>query len=385
MPSAFLRRFAVTSLGLSLAVLASHAMRAQQAGPASQPIGPTGTIAGRVVNAATGGPAVGLDVVFQNDVGRKVATATADASGRYTSPPLPVGDYTSGIDIALQPGGTIAGRVTDKATGAPIPGVTITAGRGTGTTNANGDYSIRGLPTDSFTVLTRAPAVSGYIDQLYDGITCLWGRCDARLGKSVSVAAPESTARIDFRLWRGAQIAGRVTNAATGAPVAGVDLTFHPVAHGELSTASTDAQDGYVSSGLPPGPYSVYTGGYSRGSDGGMLNQIYPGKPVERDRVDLRSGTPVTAVEGSTIGGIDFALATGGTISGWGFDEGVTDVRIGGRLAPSVECGWSRLRVVIPPGTPGPADIVVTTPEGSVVLWKGYTYVAGQAVAPPRR
>ena len=43
-------------------------------------------------------------------------------------------------------------------------------------------------------------------------------------GHEVKVTAPETTARIDFRLKRGAQISGRVTNAATGAPVAGVNV-----------------------------------------------------------------------------------------------------------------------------------------------------------------
>ena len=74
------------------------------------------------------------------------------------------------------------------------------------------------------------------------------------------------------------------------------------------------------------------------------------------------------------------------TISGGPFDDWGTTVLIGG--VPAVSVDWrnlTSLKVIVPPGQPGPADIVVTTPEGSRVLPKGYTYVAGQAVAPPRR
>ena len=480
MPSASLRRFAVSSLGLCLALLASHALRAQQAGPVGQPVGPTGTIAGRVTNAATGAPVAGLEIEIVTEVEayrdaaygavrhqvQNVVSAMTGADGRYATKALPVGDYyvrtpninrfgligqiydkvaywgafsfptrgaavavpiqgaavtvnanrvtsgidfalepggaitgtvrnaatgervprakvtvgqagpgvetvadadgayritglpsgtyeveadaseagllpalypanrisggrptrepvatvvvkapavSAGIDIALQPGGAITGRVTDKATGTPVPGVSITAGRGAGTTDANGDYVVRGLPTDSFEVFARAQSSSGYIDQLYDGVSCRSQGCDLKLGTKVRVTAPETTARIDFKLQRGAQISGRVTNAATGAPVAGVNVNFYPVAGGPLSTSKTDAQGRYISAGLLPGPTYVYTDGY----DGvGMLGQVYPGKPIENQQAALRSGTPVTAVEGSTIGGIDFALARGGSISG---------------------------------------------------------------------
>jgi 5-hydroxyisourate hydrolase-like protein (transthyretin family) len=203
--------------------------------------------------------------------------------------------------------------VTDAATGTPIPGVTITAGRGVGITNANGDYSIRGLPTDAFTVLTRMPRSSGHIDQLYDGIRCWWERCDRMLGTQVKVNAPETTTRIDFRLQRGAQISGTVTNAATGAPVAGVSVGFQPALRGDSSATPTDAQGRYISTGLLPGSYYVHTDGPDQV---GMLNQVYPGKPIERHQSDLQSGTPVAAVAGSTTGGIDFALIQGGSISG---------------------------------------------------------------------
>ncbi len=415
-----------------------------------------------MINAATGGPATGLDVVFQNDRGRKVASATTDASGRYASPPLPVGDYyvrtaslnplglvpqffdkipagerallkswdemkqctavtvtanhvtggidfalepggaitgtvrnavtgervpkarvgaggvetvadadgvyrvtglasgsypvmaeaseagllpamypansissrgparepvatvvvkapavTAGIDIALQPGGAITGRVTDKTTGAPIPGVTITAGRGAGTTDANGDYSIRGLPTDSFEVFARAPSSSGYIDQLYDGISCRSQGCDLKLGTKVRVTAPETTARIDFRLQRGAQIAGRVTNAATGAPVAGVEREL-PSRGGRSTVDVIDERAGSVCIDWPTARAVLrlhrWLCPWLRRRDAGS---DLPGQ-ADRESIGrhLRSGTPVTAVEGSAVGGIDFALVEGGSISG---------------------------------------------------------------------
>jgi hypothetical protein len=58
------------------------------------------------------------------------------------------------------------------------------------------------------------------------------------------------------------------------------------------------------------------------------------------------------------------------------FELGATTVRIGGRLVTSIAGdGFPRVNLVIPPGTPGRADIVVTTPSGTVTLKGGFTYL----------
>ena len=163
---------------------------------------PGGAITGTVRNAATG-ERVPRAKVTVGQAGPGVETV-ADADGAYRITGLPSGTYeveadaseadllpalypanrisggrptrepvatvvvkapavSAGIDITLQPGGTITGRVIDKTTGAPIPGATITAGRGAGSTNANGDYSIRGLPTDSFDGAHQGASLVGVI------------------------------------------------------------------------------------------------------------------------------------------------------------------------------------------------------------------------------
>ncbi len=170
----------------------------------------------------------------------------------------------------------------------------------------------------------------------------------------------------------------------------------------------------YTVPALPPGTYFVMT---AEGEARGYIDQIYSGVACPREACRPTAGTPVIISGPGVVSGIDFALrpgpardtasgrlnlrpgrvwiepssgsASGGslvTISGGPFDDWGTKVLIGGVPAVSVE--WRNLvslKVVMPPGKPGPADIVVTTPEGSVVLPKGYTYVADQSGAPARR
>lgn len=79
------------------------------------------------------------------------------------------------LDIVVQPSGTITGRVTDAATGEPIEDATMiaedSAGFGSATTDDNGDYIIdTGLPTGTYNVTVTA---LGYVSQEISGINVI--------------------------------------------------------------------------------------------------------------------------------------------------------------------------------------------------------------------
>ena len=220
------------------------------------------------------------------------------------------------ITIALQPGGSITGRITNRLTAEPLPGVEVTSccgGGETATTDAYGAYTIRGLATGSFTVQTRSPTASGFIDEVYDGVSCWWSRCDPRSGTPVAVKAPATTAGINFALQPGARISGRVTNALTGAGIPGARVQFTPANGLDGSATTADADGKYISTGLVGGAYFVRTEGPDQV---GMLDQLHDHRPCPRWACDVRSGTPVRATVGQLVSGIDFSLTPGGSISG---------------------------------------------------------------------
>jgi outer membrane protein OmpA-like peptidoglycan-associated protein len=148
--------------------------------PAVPPAPPTGTIAGRLTDAATGDPLEG-EVSFP---GTGVPSVYSDMSGAFTASGVPVGEVTVSVakegyipqdmvamvvknkitaqDFALEkkpiPKGTIAGKVTDRATGMPIaatisfPGTDVPSVM---TDAATGTYSVT-VTAGSYTVNATA-------------------------------------------------------------------------------------------------------------------------------------------------------------------------------------------------------------------------------------
>lgn len=138
-----------------------------------------GTVSGTVTDAVTTNPIPDATVaVFQGTT--FIDSALTDVNGNYTIPDLAPGNYTflaieqgyqaafsaetvvagmttiANFALNLNPG-TIAGTVTDRCTGTPIPGaiILVTTGstvEGFGLTDANGNYSIDTLAPGNYTV-----------------------------------------------------------------------------------------------------------------------------------------------------------------------------------------------------------------------------------------
>lgn len=134
--------------------------------PAVPPAPPTGTVAGNVTDAATRSP-LEAEVSFP---GTGVPSVYSDMNGAYTASGLPVGEVTVSVakegyipqDVAVTvvknkistqnfalekkpiPKGTIAGKVTDKSTGAPVMATISFPGSDVPSvaTDMNGMYSV---------------------------------------------------------------------------------------------------------------------------------------------------------------------------------------------------------------------------------------------------
>lgn len=250
----------IAAAGLALALMACTS-----SDNPSDPGPTTGTIAGLVTDALTGQPLAGATVVTSP----ATATVTTNAQGAYSIPNVPTGSYsvtashagynansttavavaslTVTVNLALTPqGGSIAGIVTDASNGQPIAGASVTTQPPTSsvTTNAQGGYSIPGIPGGTYTVTATR---SGYASN------------SATVGVTVGGTATANLALVPLP----GTLSGVVTDASTGAPIANATVTTQPPTVG----ASTNAQGAYTIPNVAAGNYTVMVSrtGYTPG------------------------------------------------------------------------------------------------------------------------
>jgi hypothetical protein len=199
----------------------------------------SGTIKGRVTSAATGSGVPNASVFVS---GPNFEFASTDASGFYSVEHLEPGTYTvtfeaagytaqttsvtvgegvKELNAALTEGGKISGTVTDATTHAGLAKIGVyafgPAGFGFASTNPNGEYTITGLGTGSYTVLfewqfseaeikefEKAPRfVPKYISQYFSGqisqatanpVAVTAGATTPGVGAAMVPSAPHNTA-----------------------------------------------------------------------------------------------------------------------------------------------------------------------------------------------
>lgn len=142
--------------------------------------------------------------------------------------------------------------------------------------------------------------------------------------------------------------------------------TASSVSFGGNTATPTVISDSQLSVTVPAGTAAgsvalsvTTTGGVASG-----LSYVY---------VDSPTVTAVSPSSGSTSGG------TAVTLTGTGLAT-VSDVTIGGAVAPFGVISSTEVSVITPPGTAGAADVVVTTTGGSVTVVGGYTYTASPGI-----
>lgn len=122
-------------------------------------------------------------------------------SSSATALDLVFGQTLSGIDFSLEMGGNITGTVTRASDNQPIEGIWVwvndyhsgnfIAGA---QTNANGEYTVTGIYSDTCRVTANANTSSGYMYQYYDHVT------DYSSAAQVTVNEAQTTENINFAL-----------------------------------------------------------------------------------------------------------------------------------------------------------------------------------------
>jgi hypothetical protein len=296
-----------------------------------------GSISGRVTDSLTGGPVTGAYLeAIDRSTGDSAANASTDQNGAYTLTGLSTGSYvlrvdasqssyqggwyngkdgylcadqvsvtapdtTTGIDLSLDKGGSISGRVTDAATGEGVGNVRVTYYRqlsGTtigvvhaGTnpvTDPTGAYTINGLESGTYRITFSG---TGYVST----------------SSTVQVTAPDSVTNADAALARGGSISGRVTDNIGGGIYGVVVQAIDPVTGSWLKGDNSDENGDYSITGLPNGSYRLFFDGRY---NGGYLSDWL------KDPVDPSIARLVSVAAPADTGGIDMTLARGGAISG---------------------------------------------------------------------
>ena len=232
------------------------------------------------------------------------------------------------VDFAMDPGGTIGGRVLDAVTGAALPAlVTLydakrqfvlnTPNDGSGSFLINGGAD-GGLPTGTYFLGVLTPPNGGYVAELYNNVACV-PLCRVADATPVRVVSRQATGGIVIALQTGGAIAGRVTDAVTGQHLAGVQVGATGIEVGSVShfsrTSESDSTGFYRIEGLQPGTYNVFT---DRAP--GYVDTVFPDGPLVCTGPfctrEVRAGAPVSVGAGQLVNGIDFRLRRTGSITG---------------------------------------------------------------------
>jgi hypothetical protein len=161
----------------------------------------------------------------------------------------------SGIDAALRPGGWIEGTVTDARSGVPLSNIRVVSWA----PNVDNEYAT----SDSAGHYAIGPLLTGEYGVAYQQVwqpnaayaTAWYDQQPFETAAKVSVTAPNRT-HVDLRMAVGGVITGRLTDAATGNPLAGAGVNAFD-SYGHLNWAMTASDGTYRMTQLFADTYTV--------------------------------------------------------------------------------------------------------------------------------
>lgn len=288
-------------------------------------------IYGRVVDGDSNQPLLGVNISLAGPSAKSVTTLSSGkyqfndlAPGPYSltfektgystvtaTTTLAVGKQLNVGDIALlkqtagATTGSIRGRITDRATGAPIAGATIRVSNGaSAVTDADGAYFIPDVAPGPITLLADAP-----------GYTVAQGQSSVVAGGRL-IFSPS----LESTTGGSATIQGTITDADTGSPIAGASVSTTG------NAGDTTAADGTYSFSSTAGQQTltVSAQGYASAiavvqiAPDSILNfaaALYPESPSPDPVPGKILGTVRDATSGLPIAGATVEVISGGSAS----------------------------------------------------------------------
>jgi Carboxypeptidase regulatory-like domain len=261
---------------------------------------------GAVTDRATGAPLPSINVYAYTSAGSFIASTTTNPSGRFQIA-VPAGQYrivaadpggtyatafagdatsfekssvvtvsagTSAADtlIVMDFGGSVSGRVADAA-GNAVPSARVASYNLDGsmrsevTADASGVYRLV-LPTGSFKIAAWDDKLV-YVPQFYQQ------QSDFAGATPIAVKTGLISPGFDFALTRAGRFTGNVTDAGTGAPLAGVTVAAYGPELSEIASAVTDS-NGQYGIAVSPATYKLVAWDaahtFANSFDGGAAN-----------------------------------------------------------------------------------------------------------------
>jgi hypothetical protein len=215
----------------------------------------TGTVAGKVTNASTGGAISGATVGYSG------GSATTDSNGSYSLTGVPAGSIqltasatgfqSSTQTVTIQSGvnatanftlavaastGTVTGKVTNISTGGVISGATVSWSGGSATSNSSGTYTLTGVTAGTQTITA---ARSGYLTR-----------------SNMASVASGGTVTDNLQLATAGKLTIKV-KGTTGAAVGGVAVTITGGVITTTVSGTTDSTGTLNSPWIPIGSYTI--------------------------------------------------------------------------------------------------------------------------------
>lgn len=203
------------------------------------------------------------------------------------------------VEVQLDPGGSIGGRIVDGESGQPLAGATFHLrdnDRGElgidVQSAADGSYLVEGLPPGSYRGSIDQP---GYAGELFRALPCIQycGFPLTGLAAPLDLTGAQHLTGVDFAPRRLGSLAGMVRDRRTGLPIDGANIRIFrgdlpPLV--ETRSTSSESAGGYVFQALPAIDYYLFAtaGGYA------PLDGIDPGTwhtdPTHGRRVRVPAG-----------------------------------------------------------------------------------------------
>jgi len=241
-----------------------------------------------------------------------------------TAVPLVAAQPSPQVNFALIQPTRISGTITNSG-GTPISGITVRVFNSsnsqvtTAVSNGSGVYNTGTLAPGTYFLVTQS---GPFADELYDNLPCSGvssTSCTATAGTPVLVLA-DHTSIANFSLSAAGVISGTVTDAATSAPLSGVQvqifsstgvsLTPNPPPTTNAAGVFSTALSGVGGLGLNTGSYYVRTSNFQ-----GYIDQTNGGAICIPSCTPPAVGTPVAVTAGATTT-VNFPLAKGAQITG---------------------------------------------------------------------